>query len=167
MKIVGVGGLDVAERNRKGIKTFALGSCVALILVHPPSRRVGMAHVALPNSRFMSEKSKPLPAYHADLAFPALLERMSAGLPGEPRREMFAVLIGGARMNDQNDLFQIGPRNTTALRTLLAAAGIPIRAEDLGGAQVSRTVAVENKAWRVVIHYGGSQRETVIPLGRL
>jgi len=53
---------------------------------------------------------------------------------------MFAKIAGGACMIGSNDVFNIGQRNVQKVKSLLAAASIPLTAEDTGST-ISRTVA--------------------------
>lgn len=63
MKVTVIGIGELAASNEPGavIKTFALGSCVAITLLDPPTRTVGMAHVALPDSRINPARAQLLP----------------------------------------------------------------------------------------------------------
>ncbi len=47
VKFVGVGDYAATNREDEVLKTMALGSCVALMVLEPKSRTVSMAHIAL------------------------------------------------------------------------------------------------------------------------
>ena len=48
---LGVGEYDATNRPDEVLKTMALGSCVGFIVLEPKSRTVGMAHIALSDSK--------------------------------------------------------------------------------------------------------------------
>ncbi len=58
---LGVGDLGVSINPNGSIKTFALGSCVALFILDIESGAVGMGHIALPDSNTSPEKARILP----------------------------------------------------------------------------------------------------------
>jgi len=75
--ILGVGEFGASKNPSDIVKTFALGSCVAVVLMCPRTRTVGMVHVALPESKINPEKVKTRPGYFADTGIPALLQKMA------------------------------------------------------------------------------------------
>jgi chemotaxis protein CheD len=139
--LIGIGGLDATRSSGDSVKTMALGSCVALILLDPKTRAVGMAHIALPESTVDPEMAKRTPGYFADTALPALLKRMSE-LGASSQGSGFVIkLIGGANVMDSNNTFNIGKRNALAVKKLLWKFGLGVLAEETGG-DISRTVEV-------------------------
>jgi len=139
--ILGVGDLGASKAPGAAVKTFALGSCVSVILLDPRVRAVGMVHVALPESKINLQKAAAKPGYFADTGIPKLLEEM-AKLGCNPRGQgMIVKLCGGANVMDPNDTFNIGKRNALAVKKLLWRYGMGAVSEDLGG-NFSRTVSV-------------------------
>ena len=117
--------------------TVGLGSCVA-IAVHDARAKVGgLAHVLLPD--MLVGRSSDNQAKYASTAVPLLLTEMRAlGARGP----FVAKLAGGARIfGDQlgGRANGMGTRNVEAARAALAAADVPIAAEDVGG-ESGRTV---------------------------
>ena len=113
------------------IVTVGLCSCVA-IAVHDVHAKVGgLAHVLLPD--MLVGRSSDNRAKYASTAVPLLLADMRAiGAQGP----FVAKIAGGARLF--GDLLGgrangMGPRNVDAVRAALAAAEVPIAAEDVGG----------------------------------
>lgn len=148
--MLGIGNLDGTSEPGSSLKTMALGSCVALILMDPKKKAIGMAHVALPESTTDAIKALSLPGYFADTAVPALLSRM-ARLGCDPRGHGFIVkLIGGSSIMDVEGLFNIGKRNVLALKKCLWTSRLAPIAEDVGG-DYSRTVEVYQESGRIVI----------------
>jgi len=140
--VLGIGELAASREEGSVIKTFALGSCVAIILFSPVTRTAGMVHVALPDSKINPEKTRELPGYFADTGIPTLLREMVA-LGNRPNGQGLIVkLIGGASIMDPNDVFSIGKRNLLAIRKILWGHGLGAIAEDVGG-NYSRTVSVD------------------------
>ncbi|MFZ5776122.1 MAG: chemotaxis protein CheD [Thermodesulfobacteriota bacterium] len=151
--ILGIGDHYASDQQDTIIKTYALGSCVALILFHPGKRLAAMAHIALPASRFSLSSQRNKPGYYADTAISALLEAVQA-LPGNRDHGIVglqAKLVGGANVIEKKFYnFEIGERIEEELCHLLAKYHIPIVAADTGG-QVSRTVSLETASGKVTV----------------
>ncbi len=148
--MLGIGDHGATNTPGTAIKTLALGSCVAVILMDPRSRTVAMAHVALPASEISIERAKDKPGYFADTALPVLLKAMSAcGYTGNGKG-LIVKMVGGAQVVDPNNVFNIGKRNVLALKKILWQIGMGAAAEDVGG-NISRTVSVGVDDGKVVI----------------
>ncbi len=157
IKVVGVGGLAASNQADDIIKTFALGSCVAVIMLHPGARAVGMVHIALPDSAVARGNIGDRPGYFADTGIPALLKQMAALNWGvNDNRGMIVKLVGGAKVMDPNNVFTIGKRNILAVKKVLWSLGMGPRAEDVGGA-ISRTVTVPVATGQVHISSPGKE----------
>jgi chemotaxis protein CheD len=152
--MVGVGDLGASNTPGDVVKTLALGSCVAVVLLHPPTRTVGMVHVALPDSKINPEKAKQHPGYFADTGIPALMRRMTALGCNGGNRKFIVKMAGGARVADPNGTFNIGKRNILAIKKLLWQNGMGAVAEDVGG-NMSRSVAVHVNTGKVVLSSAG------------
>lgn len=139
--ILGIGDLGASRDPDAAVKTFALGSCVAVIMLDPRSRTVGMVHCALPEARINPDKAKERPGYFADTGVPALLREMARHGCDPSGRGFIVKLAGGAKVMDPNDTFNIGKRNLLAAKKVLWAHGLGAVAEDVGG-HFSRTVSV-------------------------
>lgn len=112
------------------ISSVGLGSCVALML-HDRCRRIGaLAHVLLPHESLSRDRSRP--AKFASTATAFLLDEMRRhGATGDP----VARIVGGASMFGAllASGINMGERNIEAVRQSLAACGIPLVGEDVGG----------------------------------
>lgn len=147
--VIGVGEAAASGNPEDEIKTFALGSCVAVMFLDTKARVGGMVHVALPESETDRDKSKTLPGYFADTGIPYLLELMRA--KGSVSHAGYIVKIaGGANVMNSTDHFKIGQRNVTAIKKILWELNLPIKAEDVG-ADYSRTVSLEMQKGRITI----------------
>ena len=113
------------------ISTIGLGSCVAIVLYDAAHRIGGLAHILLP-SESMSRETANRAKFPAS-AVPLLVEKMyELGSRGA----LVAKIVGGASMFGAllpAGGVNMGERNAEAARRALAAAGIPLVADDTGG----------------------------------
>lgn len=139
--IVGVGDLAVSKTPGDVIKTFALGSCVGVVLVDPISLATGMLHLVLPEGA-QHQLAQRTPAYFADTGIPVLVAAM-ATIAGRPNRSWICKLAGGANVlqRPSADILDIGQRNILAARKHLEPFGLNPLAEDVGQSH-SRTISV-------------------------
>lgn len=139
-KIVGIGDCVVSNDSEDEIKTYALGSCVAVIILDPKTRSAGMVHIALPDSSINLKKAKELPGYFADTGIDYLVGEMKS-IGARVGLGTIVKLAGGAMVIDDNDKFAIGQRNITEIKKILWSRNLLITAEDLGD-NFSRTVNI-------------------------
>lgn len=137
-KIIGIGEYAISSHTEDTIKTYALGSCIALTLYSPSRKVLAMAHIALPDSSIHDEQNTKQPAYYADQAVSLLLGRLQDQYSCS-EKELLASVIGGSESNKKDDLFQIGPKNVAAVKDLLRGKKLSLRSEATGG-HWSRTV---------------------------
>lgn len=147
--VVGIGDISVSKDKDETIITYALGSCIAVILLDPGSRVGGMVHVALPDSATDLDKAKTLPGYFADTGIDEMISQMQA-LGAGKTSSMIAKLIGGASIMKSNDIFQVGKRNAVAIKKILWQKDIRIKSEDIGDF-ISRTVRLDMKNGKAII----------------
>ncbi len=153
---VDIGDFKVSNDPSELIITYALGSCIAVIL-HDPIRHIGgMIHYMLPLSGASPERAKERPAMFADTGVPRLFEAVY-GL-GAVKRDLVVKVAGGGTLHDDNGVFNIGQRNYTVLRKMLWKNSILIASEDVGGRK-SRTVRFWVGTGRVVISSQLGQEE--------
>ncbi|HEX6066314.1 MAG TPA: chemotaxis protein CheD [Longimicrobiales bacterium] len=143
---VKIGEIKVA-RSCGQLYTIGLGSCIAVALYDAKERIAGLAHVMLPapTSRVQT------PGRAAPTAIPEMLRIMEAA--GARRRGMYARIAGGAAMFESvlpTEGLRLGERNIEAVRAALRAAGIPLRAEDVGGT-FGRSVYFEAADGRILV----------------
>lgn len=151
---VGIGEYAVTKQEKASIKTYALGSCVALILFDSRHGAAGMIHIALPDSQGNDEKAARLPGYFADTGLTLLWKRMQ--VHGAVTGNVRAKLVGGAAVFDDGGAFRIGRRNVLAVKKWLWSMGIGILGEEVGGNR-SRTVEAYPDG-RVVITSGREEQ---------
>jgi chemotaxis protein CheD len=140
--VLGIGDFGASNKKEDTIRTYALGSCVGVVMIDPKARIAGMLHVALPDSTINPTKAKQHPGYFADTGIPLLVRDMQKlGYNGQGRG-MIVKIAGGANILDPNNTFSIGKRNVLAIKKILWGLGMGVVAEDVGGS-FSRTVSVE------------------------
>ena len=127
---VGMARLAVATGDEV-LVAIGLGSCVAIVLWDERIGVAGLAHVVLPGPEL--SRTLGTPARFPATAVPALLAAMAErGAAGTPT----ARLVGGASMFGAllaSNGVNVGARNVAAARAAVAAAGLPLTAEDVGG----------------------------------
>jgi len=152
--LLGIGDFGSSRVPGEIVKTLALGSCVAVVLLHPKARAVGMIHVALPESKIDPAKGKAKPGYFADTGIPALMEQMKKIGCNGSNKDFIVKLVGGASVMDPNNTFNIGKRNLMAIKNSLWSLGMGAVAEDTGG-HISRTVEVSVDSGKVTVISAG------------
>lgn len=153
---VGVGDFAVSSNLEDELKTYALGSCVAVIIYDFKRQIAGMIHIALPDSKVNPERASTQPGYFADSGLLQLLKLMKSW--GATRKSSWIKVIGGAKIADPNSLFDIGKRNILAVKKILWKYKLAIKAEDTGG-DYSRTVSLFVADGELTIKTGGGKGE--------
>jgi chemotaxis protein CheD len=148
--IVGIGDIGVSNNRREVLKTYALGSCIALVLYDKITGTGGMAHIALSNSMVNREKSVKKPGYFVDTGIPYLLRKMKIKSPEFDMMNLKAYIIGGATISEDRDFFKIGEKNIKSAKMLLKEMGIRISKEDTGK-RISRTVELEVATGKIIV----------------
>jgi chemotaxis protein CheD len=154
--IVGMADCRIADGGGAVLATFALGSCIGLVIYDPQTKVGGMLHFMLPDSSIDPDRGKANPYMFADTGIPRLLEQVYGR--GAVKRRLVVRAAGGAQMMDQENVFEIGKRNYLAMRKILWKSGILLHAEAVGGVR-SRTVRLDTATGRMWLLEGGEQRE--------
>ena len=153
---VDIADLKVSADPDAVLVTYALGSCIAVIVYDPGLRVGGMIHYMLPMSETSPEKAKERPAMFADTGIPLLFHTMYE--MGCRKANLIVKAAGGGALYDDHGHFAIGQRNYTILRKMFWKAGIMIAAEDIGGAK-SRTTRLFVATGRCTINSVGEESE--------
>jgi len=149
---VGVGEYATTQGETGFMKTLALGSCVAVIVLDPDHRCLGLLHVALPDSTINQKRALERPGMFADTGIAKLLESLEAH--GYEGGQLTVKLAGGASIMDPNHTFDIGNRNVLAIRKCLWKHKLGSIAEDVGG-NISRSVSIDLGGRTVVVSSPG------------
>jgi len=157
--VIGIGDCQVSKDADSVLVTYALGSCIAVIIHDPVASVGGMLHFMLPESSLDPVKAEKNPLMFADTGIPILFR--SAYQLGADKKRLAVTVAGGAQMMDTQGTFNIGKRNCLAMRKILWKAGVLVQAEYLGG-MVSRTVRLEVSSGKVMLREAG-QPEQELP----
>jgi chemotaxis protein CheD len=127
------------------VVTSILGSCVAVCLVDPIAGIGGLTHYLLPR-----QLGGPPPGRYGSLAIPLLIEKLTA--LGARRSRLTAKVFGGARMVgvlSRSEGEHVGEKNAQVAFDLLKDLGIPVAAEDVGGARARKLIYYtdDGSAW--------------------
>ncbi len=156
--IIGMADVKVSDKPDETLITYALGSCLGIVVHDPVARVAGLLHVMLPSSQIDEAKAKAQPAMFVDTGVPLLFKecyRLGA------RKERMTVSVAGGSFSgrsDADDTFQIGKRNMLTLRKLLWKNGVLIHVDDTGGVQQSRTMSVNVSTGLVQLRTNGTLR---------
>ena len=153
--------VDIADLQVSGdpgctLITYALGSCIAVILHDSKQRVGGMIHFMLPSSKTNPEKAEEKPAMFADTGVPLLFKKMYD--LGCKKEDIVVKVAGGGKLYEDNGIFDIGKRNYTILRKLLWKNSVMIDSEDIGGSK-SRTARLRISDGLVMIRSKGKEQE--------
>ena len=146
--VVGVGDMAVSNLGQVTISTYALGSCIGVVVYDPTLKAGGILHLMLPDSTISPAKAASQPAMFADTGLP-LLFRAFIGLRAE-RRNLRILLAGGAAVLQGEDSFKIGARNAEAAKKFMQNNGLYVKFTELGG-QLNRTIHLEVTSGRVTM----------------
>jgi chemotaxis protein CheD len=153
---VGMADLKVTDDPNGVLVTYALGSCMAVLVHDVVQRTAGMIHYMLPLSSITPEESQKLPAMFADTGIPRLFRYMYS--LGCNKSDLVVRLVGGASLCDSVGRLEIGKRNYAMARKLLLDSNVSVAAEAVGGA-VSRTVRLFAGSGRATVLVGNERLE--------
>ena len=153
--MVRMGELAISDTPGDVLVSLGLGSCIGLALVDKRAGVAGLAHIVLPETSG-TPKPEAMNKF-ADHAVPALVDGMVER--GASRVFLQASMVGGASMFAAvgND---VGRRNATAVRELVAARRVPVVAEAVGGSR-GRTVKVDVTTGSVSVREAGGTEEVL------
>jgi len=153
-QIVGVADMKVSNKQTESIITYALGSCIGLIIYDPVVKVGGILHYMLPESSIDKEKAAARPYMFADSGIPRLFK--SAYKLGAVKQRMKVYVAGGAEILDQKGFFNIGKRNYMALKKMFFKNKMMIDKQSVGG-NTNRTIRIEIATGEIYIKTSGSK----------
>jgi chemotaxis protein CheD len=158
MKVIAVDIADfkVSTDVDSVLVTYALGSCIAVMVYDPVRKAGGMIHYMLPLSETAPEKARSRPAMFADTGIPLLFRAMRD--IGGTKSDWIVKVAGGGSLYGDDRGYAIGQRNYIILREIFGKAGVMITAEDVGGAK-SRTTRLYIASGRCTILSVGQEVE--------
>lgn len=149
--VIGIGEMGIDNSPGGILKTFALGSCVGVVMLAPRrgTRPVaGLLHVALPDSSINVELALERPGYFANTGIPILIAKMAAY--GGIDSDLIVKIAGGANIMDPENRFNIGTRNVLAITECLWRYKLEPVSEDVGNS-FSRTLTVAVDSGKVTV----------------
>ena len=147
--VIGVGDMGVSNDPGATLSTYALGSCIGVIVYDPGAKCGGILHLMLPDSAVSPPKALAQPAMFAATGLPLFFQAL-LGLHAE-RARLHLCLAGGASIIAGHDPFKIGERNTRATMAFIEQNQLKVLECDTGGS-VSRTVHLELATGTVSLH---------------
>ncbi|AEH37176.1 chemotaxis protein CheD [Halopiger xanaduensis] len=127
---VGISELAIGDGDET-LKSYGLGSCLAIALYDPDAEIGGLAHAMLPDGDSAANSDRK-PGKYADTAIRALLRRMVER--GADYTAVEAKIAGGSDMFEFDSFGDgVGQRNIAAAKEELEKLGVPLIAEDVGG----------------------------------
>jgi len=142
---VGIAEYKVS-RNPRILVTYALGSCIAVIL-HDPYRKIGaMVHAMLPEPKTPRIDN---PIKYVSTSIPIILRELKRY--GCNLKVLESAIIGGAHILKLPKSINIGSKNVEIARKILKEYNIRIVEEDVGG-NYSRTVFYELATGKIYVY---------------
>jgi chemotaxis protein CheD len=146
LQIIQIADYRVSASPDDVLVTYALGSCVAIIIYDKTAQIGGLLHVLLPDSRLDPCKAKANPLTFADSGIPILFQKAYA--LGASKQRLRVGIAGGAQVNASGGFFNVGAENIQATRRILQRAGVSIHSESVGGT-TARTVRLHVGTGRI------------------
>ena len=128
--IVSVGGYIVAKNNII-LSTYGLGTCVGVVIFDKINSIGGMLHLMLPDSKLSPEKAEKRPAMFADTGFKQLMQTFWEY--GGMTQNANVLIAGGASILNNSEGFNIGQRNSVAVKQQMNHYKLVARVEETGG----------------------------------
>ncbi len=155
---VGMAELRIAKAPDL-LAVYGVGSCVIVAMFDPKTKIGGMSHVMLPDSAGL-DQSRINPRKFADTAIPLLFQTLSHA--GVFRGSIWAKVVGGAEMFPPTEDYniQIGARNAAACIKALDTLGVPLLAQDVGGA-IGRSVEFDLSSGTLFVTTLGEERKEI------
>lgn len=152
---VGIAQMRVGGESPDVLIAPNLGSCLGIAVYDAKSKQGGMIHCLLPLSKSDPEKAKQNPCMYVDTGVALLLEKLMAA--GASKNNLEIYVAGGASINDDNNVFEIGKKNYTVLKKILWKNNLLIKSEDVGASH-SRTISLDLASGEVWLKAQGQQR---------
>ena len=157
--VIGLAEMAVSNNPSAILTTYSLGSCIGVAIYDPVVRVGGLLHAMLPDSNLDLVKAQAQPGMFVDTGMNALL-RAACQMRADKRR-LRICLVGGARIMDDHNIFNIGGRNVAAFAEWLRLENLHVNGEQVGG-QVNRTVGLTIGTGRITLKVAGVTQEVVL-----
>jgi chemotaxis protein CheD len=155
-KMIGIAQMEVSTDGSIQLCAPNLGSCLGVAVYDTELKLGGMIHCLLPMAKSDPDKAKSNPCMYVDSGVSELLNVMFKQGAKKERIKIYAV--GGANINDDNNIFEIGKKNYTVFRKMMWKNNMLINTEDVGGA-CSRTLTLFIDTGKVTLKAEGNVRD--------
>lgn len=155
-KFVGIAEIVFSNSPADQLVAANLGSCVGVSVFDPQTGRGGMVHCLLPLSKSDPQKAATRPCMYVDTGVAMLIDHFLA--EGADRKKLVIIAAGGANINDDNNVFEIGKKNHTILKKILWKNNLLLKAEDFGDC-VSRTLTLDMSSGKTYLKVKGETTE--------
>jgi chemotaxis protein CheD len=152
--IVGISDIKVSNNAGDVIITYALGSCIGIVVFDPIAKVGGMLHYMLPESTLDQNKARENPEMFADTGIPLLFK--SCYKMGAEKKRMIVKAAGGASILDDTNFFRIGQKNIMAMRKIFWKNNVMLDKEDTG-LNYNRTIRLEISTGKVFVRSSGGE----------
>lgn len=146
--VVDIANMAVSNNPEDILVTYALGSCLGIILYDPVVQVGGLAHIMLPDSSLENGSPSFNPLKYIDTGIPVLYKKMYEFHAQKSR--IRNAIIGGAQIMDDNNYFNIGDRNFAAVRKIFWRNNVLINKKHVGD-RINRTVRLEVATGKITI----------------
>jgi chemotaxis protein CheD len=152
--VVGIADMALSSSMGDEIITYALGSCVGVVLYDPIARIGGLVHAMLPSSSADPERAANNPYMFVDTGIKELF--LASYKAGAQKGRMQVVAAGGACTagSEQDNYLQIGKRNVTLLKSIFWKNGVLMKNSDFGGT-AARTLSLQIGTGVVAVKING------------
>lgn len=135
--VVGIGEYIISANQEDIVKTFALSTCVSIVIYDVNKKILAMAHVLLPNTPNGNEADAYNSAKYADTAVFNVIRDMKIKYKcnmGDLKVSLFGGIDG-----EIEDYFRIGEKNLAVIKQILNKINIRYDSSNTGG-RISRTL---------------------------
>jgi len=150
--IVKISDLKVSDKSADAIITYALGSCLGLVIYDPVVKVGGMLHAMLPKPFGIGKNL----FQYVDSGVPLLFKKCYA--LGAKKERLRIVAAGCASLMNAATIFEIGKRNIAMLEILFKKNGVRLNASMLGGHD-SRTLKLDLLTGKTSVRVRGKEIE--------
>lgn len=137
--LIGIAQMMISDNPEDVLVAANLGSCLGIAVYDRVNKWGGILHCLLPLSKSDPDKAAKNPCMYVDTGFSQLMEILLRR--GTQKKDLLIVVVGGANINDENNVFEIGKKNLTVLKKLLWKNNLLLHAENCGESH-SRTLAL-------------------------
>lgn len=156
---VGIAQMKVSSDPLEILTAPNLGSCVGISVYDPHARIGGLIHCLLPLSKSDPQKAASNPCMYVDTGLAMLFDTILSR--GCEKRKLLLAAVGGANINDENNVFEVGKKNITIVKKFLWKNNLLLSAEDFGES-ISRTISLHIGSGRTTLRCNGETRDLII-----